>query len=54
MWVATTQYCVGAKVSLNGKEYAARYCTQGMSPETNHEPQSGPVEGKPWTFPTDC
>jgi hypothetical protein len=54
MWVASTAYMMGQKVSLNGKEYTARFYTQGQNPETNHEPQSGPVQGQPWTYPTDC
>ena len=42
------------KVSLNSKKYTTRFYTQNQNPETNHESQSGPVEGKPWTYPTDC
>jgi chitodextrinase len=53
-WDSTKAYMAGDKVSLNGKEYTARYYTQNMNPETNHEDQSGPVQGKPWTYPTNC
>jgi chitodextrinase len=53
-WDATKAYATGEKVSLNGKEYVARFYTLGDNPETNHEPEMGPVQGKPWTFPTTC
>jgi hypothetical protein len=42
------------KVSRNGKEYTAKFYTVGQDPETNHEPQSGPSTGAPWTYPTNC
>ena len=47
-------YMTGDKVSLNGKEYVARFYTMGDNPETNHEAESGPPQGKPWSAPTSC
>jgi hypothetical protein len=45
---------MGEMVSKNGKQYTAKFYTQGQDPETNHESQSGPPSGAPWSYPTDC
>jgi hypothetical protein len=53
-WVPTKQYCVGEKVSQNGKEYVAAFCSMGESPDTHHEPNAQSQSGMPWKTPTDC
>jgi chitodextrinase len=47
-WDAETVYHVGDAVQRNGSAYVARYYTTGDDPETNHEPDDGPAQGKPW------
>jgi chitodextrinase len=53
-WDPTKAYMGGDKVSVNHKEYVARYFTLGENPETHHEPSPVSMTGEPWTFPTDC
>lgn len=51
VWVSSTAYTGGMKVSLNGINYTANFWTQGQSPATNN---GGPGSGQPWTSNGSC
>lgn len=51
VWVSTTVYTSGMKVSLNGINYTANFWTQGQNPATNN---GGPGSGQPWTSNGPC